>query len=105
MNQWLAGMGAVAIDNLMEDTATAEISRAQIWQWLRQQCVTAEGAKITVDLYQKLKIEVLTSLIQVDGNQHYSKATHLLDELVLCEQCPDFLTLPAYRFLNQPSLT
>lgn len=100
MNQWLAGLGAVAIDNLMEDTATAEISRAQIWQWLHHACQTQEGKTITPELYVEIQKEVLNTLTQTDGNQNYLQAAELLDELVLCEECPDFLSLPAYRYLT-----
>lgn len=100
MNKWLEGSGAVAIDNLMEDTATAEISRAQIWQWLHHGCLTREGKKITPELYQELKRDVLATFTESEGKQNYLEASNLLDSLVLCKECPDFLTLPAYKLLN-----
>ncbi len=100
INKWLSGLGAVAIDNLMEDTATAEISRAQIWQWIHHRCVTREGKTITTDMYTNFKNEILNTLLQSDGSQRYNEASQLLDELVLCEECPDFLTLLAYRYLD-----
>jgi malate synthase len=100
MNQWFNGLGAVAIDNLMEDMATAEISRAQIWQWIQHRCQTQEDITITPELYTKTKTEILNTLTQPHGTQHYVHAAELLDDLVLCKECPDFLSVPAYTYLN-----
>jgi malate synthase len=92
LEAWLQGSGAVAIYNLMEDTATAEISRAQLWQWVRHQAPLAEGGKVTADLYRKLRDEELTAL---EGKvSRYRQAADLLDELVLAEAFTEFLVLP-----------
>ena len=84
----------------MEDTATAEISRTQIWQWLRHRCSTQEGPTITVELYHSVKNEELTRLVQTEGQQKFAEAAKLVDELVLADECPDFLTLSAYHHLK-----
>lgn len=103
MESWLRGIGAVAIDNLMEDAATAEISRAQLWQWLKYQAVTDQN--ITVDLvyYEKLKQEEMAKVLKEFGdNYQYMKteeATELFDKLVKDEDFAEFLTLKAYDYL------
>ena len=67
LDAWLGGVGAAAIDNLMEDAATAEISRAQLWQWIRHACRTSEGEPITRELYERERDAVLARLA---GDQH-----------------------------------
>ena len=92
---WLGGNGAVAINNLMEDTATAEISRAQIWQWLRHSARLADGTTITPALYERVRAEELARL----GAEHSAAledAAEILDQLVLNEEFIEFLTLIAY---------
>jgi malate synthase len=92
---WLGGNGAVAINNLMEDTATAEISRAQLWQWLRQGAPWADGTSLTGERYERLRAEELGRL----GTQrapHLEEAAEILDELVLNKDFVDFLTYLAY---------
>ncbi len=103
---WLGGMGCVPISNLMEDTATAEISRAQLWQWLHHaEAKTAEGEPITTALYQHLtdeelnKIEALASRIP-GATERLALARELLDELVMQENFADFLTTIAYERLH-----
>lgn len=100
-NQWLGGLGAVAIDNLMEDMATAEISRAQLWQWVKHHCQTKEGVQITQTLYFETQKEILNTLSKAHGMQNYERAAELLDELVLSNDCPEFLSLLAYKFLSK----
>ncbi|MBF6594402.1 MAG: malate synthase A [Thermaceae bacterium] len=93
---WLGGSGAVAIFNLMEDAATAEISRAQLWQWVHKGAKLDDGQSITPELYEKLKTEEIAKL----GNlPHLAQATELLDSLVLQPEFREFLTLPAYERL------
>jgi malate synthase len=96
---WLRGTGAVAIDNLMEDAATAEISRSQIWQWIHQDRVTAEGTAITREWVSQLVDEALASATRFDGDR-FEDAVEVFREVALCEEFPAFLTQGAYaRFL------
>ena len=96
---WLRGTGAVAIDNLMEDAATAEISRSQIWQWIHQDCVTAEGTAITREWVSQLVDEALASVPRFDGDR-FEDAVEVFCEVALREEFPAFLTQGAYaRFL------
>jgi malate synthase len=101
LEAWLRGFGAVAIHNLMEDTATAEISRAQLWQWVRHATPIAEGGTMTADLYRTVRDEELQRLVRERGaTQHrLEEAAALLDELVLGADFAEFLTLPGYRQL------
>ncbi|ROR32402.1 malate synthase A [Inmirania thermothiophila] len=94
---WLDGLGAVAIFNLMEDAATAEIARAQLWQWIRNGARTDDGREITAALYERLRDEELARLAGSDLPLEEARA--LLDGLVLSEGFEDFLTLPAYERL------
>jgi malate synthase len=106
IESWLRGTGAVAIYNLMEDAATAEISRAQLWQWLHHPKATlADGRKITTALYQTLVQEELEKIQTMVGekrfvNGQFSLATQLLNTLVTEKQFAEFLTLQAYEYLE-----
>ncbi len=95
LDSWLQGRGAVAIHNLMEDAATAEISRAQLWQWLRRGVRLEDGPVFTADYYQEIREEELTRL---GGPQksRLRRAAELLDNVVLAQDFKDFLTLEAY---------
>lgn len=96
---WLRGLGAVAIDNLMEDAATAEISRSQIWQWIHQDQSTAEGTRITRDWVAKVLRETTDSFERFDGDR-YDDAAELFADVALGDDFPTFLTVPAYsRYL------
>ncbi|HEY1013814.1 MAG TPA: malate synthase A [Herpetosiphonaceae bacterium] len=95
---WLDGNGAVAIFNLMEDAATAEISRAQLWQWVRSGAALDTGAAISQDLYRQVRDEELKALTAA-GAGSYATAAELLDHLVLGTEFIDFLTVPAYEHL------
>ena len=97
MAAWLGGSGAVAIFNLMEDAATAEISRAQLWQWLNKGAKLDDGRTFTQELYQQLKAEEMAKLA---GLKNLEAAAELLDELVLQPEFREFLTLPAYERLE-----
>jgi malate synthase len=96
ISAWLSGNGAVAIFNLMEDAATAEISRGQLWQWLRNGAKLEDGKPFTKELYQRFREEELAKL---PSGGRMPEAVKLLDNLVLGEFV-DFLTLPAYGMLD-----
>jgi malate synthase len=103
LEAWLRGTGAVALDNLMEDAATAEISRSQLWQWIHQDTVTAEGDQITRQLVERLLREVLADLPTPEGHQ-LAEAEDVFREVTLQEVFPTFLTVPAYtRYLVERS--
>ncbi len=94
---WLAGSGAVAIFNLMEDAATAEISRAQLWQWVNRKVKLEDGRAMSESLYKTLKDEEMQKL---SGLKNLEEAAKLLDSLVLQSEFSEFLTLPAYEQLE-----
>ena len=95
LEAWLRGTGAVAIDGLMEDAATAEISRSQIWQWIRHGTVTAEGTPVTVPVVERLMAEVIATAHRT-GTDRFDDAAAVLREVALTEEFPTFLTLVAY---------
>jgi len=100
VDAWLNGNGAVAIHDLMEDAATAEISRAQLWQWVRHGVKTADGPVIDAALYEQMCGEELVKLVEANGPRRYTEAAQLLDHLVLEEQFVEFLTTLAYPKLD-----
>ncbi|SIT68429.1 malate synthase A [Microbacterium sp. RU33B] len=96
---WLRGLGAVAIDNLMEDAATAEISRSQVWQWIHQDLSTQDGTRITRDYIEGLVTQVLEEATRWDGDR-FDDAADVFRDVALKDEFPTFLTLSAYsRFL------
>ncbi|MEU2296175.1 malate synthase A [Streptomyces antibioticus] len=102
---WLRGLGAVAIFNLMEDAATAEISRSQIWQWINAGVEFENGLKATPELAREVAADELANLRAELGEEafaagHWQQAHDLLLEVALDEDYADFLTLPAYRLLR-----
>ncbi|MDJ0920282.1 MAG: malate synthase A [Henriciella sp.] len=106
---WLCGRGAVPIHNLMEDAATAEISRSQIWQWIRHgaTAIMADGSETTVTsaLYRKIFDDELASLKAEMGDDafvsgRFPEAAKLFTETATSADLPDFLTLPAYDILE-----
>ena len=97
LNAWLTGNGAAAIYNLMEDAATAEISRAQLWQWLHADVQLEGGRAVTRELYDDLRRSELERHAASGGR--WREAADLLDDLVLADDFVPFLTLPAYRLL------
>ncbi|MCC7024176.1 MAG: malate synthase A [Thermomicrobiales bacterium] len=99
LNSWLQGTGAAAIFNLMEDAATAEISRAQLWQWIHAGASTSDGEPVTRERYQRLRDEELAKLGGA-GAERYGDAVEILDGLVLNDDFVPFLTIPAYRYLG-----
>ena len=99
LEAWLRGLGAVAIDNLMEDAATAEISRSQVWQWIHQDRSTEDGTAITAEFVEGLITQVLGEVDRHDGDR-FDDAASVFREVALQEEFPAFLTLGAYsRFL------
>ena len=104
LTAWLAGTGCVPLFNLMEDAATAEICRAQIWQWLRHKAELEDRRKIELPLFQTILDEEITALRQEIASQSSWKATfdtavELFASLVTADSFEEFLTLPAYRHL------
>ena len=99
LNAWLQGTGAAAINNLMEDAATAEISRAQLWQWIHNGATTEDGEPITRERYAQIRDEELNQLGGA-GSGRYRDAAEILDGLVLAEEFAPFLTIPAYAYLD-----
>ncbi|HKA87369.1 MAG TPA: malate synthase A [Haliangiales bacterium] len=97
---WLGGNGAVAIFNLMEDAATAEIARGQLWFWVHRRGTLDDGRRITADLYRQIRDEEARKLAGLPAEAHLPRAIALLDGLVLPDAFVDFLTLPAYEELD-----
>jgi malate synthase len=106
MAAWLEGNGCVPINNLMEDAATAEISRAQIWQWIHHPGgVLSDGRRITAELFRKFLAEERERLRTALGREAYEarafdEAARLLDEITVTKEFSTFLTLSAYRRLQ-----
>jgi malate synthase len=99
---WLAGTGAAGINNLMEDVATAEISRSQIWQWVRHGVRTEDGSQVTESMVRALAGDVVHRL-ETGGHPHSEQlptARKIFEEVALGEHFVEFLTLPAYEYLN-----
>jgi malate synthase len=97
---WLAGTGAAAIDNLMEDVATAEISRSQIWQWVYHGVRTTEGTIVDEALVRDLAAAVVLGLEGEWPAAHIHTARKVFEEVALGDEFVDFLTLPAYQLIN-----
>ncbi|MCC7546464.1 MAG: malate synthase A [Burkholderiales bacterium] len=102
---WLAGTGCVPIFNLMEDAATAEISRAQIWHWIRSPLgVLDDGRKVTRELFRELVPQELKRVREILGEQQYAagkydEGARMFEELTLRDEFVEFLTLPAYDYI------
>jgi malate synthase len=97
---WLSGNGAAAINNLMEDAATAEISRSQLWQW-RVHAVPLDGGEaLTPDGYAAIRDDELARVRSTSPDARWTDAAALLDELVLSDAFAEFLTLSAYDLLS-----
>ena len=102
---WLTGNGAVAIHNLMEDAATAEISRSQIWQWVHNGVVLDDGRTVTADLVESLLAEEAASIRAEVGadawtGRGFDRAETLFAAVALADDFADFLTLPAYELID-----
>jgi malate synthase len=106
LESWLRGTGAAALYNLMEDTATAEISRAQVWQWIQHpEGKLPDGRKITADLVREMMAEELDKIEEMLGTAvfragQFQRARDLFDKLVTANEFIEFLTLPGYKLLD-----
>lgn len=106
LESWLRGSGCVPINNLMEDAATVEIARSQVWQWIHHpKGVLNDGRKVMVQLFRELareeqqKVEATLSEQQLAGRK-FNEAAQILDQIITDDQFVEFLTLPAYRYLD-----
>ncbi len=104
LEAWLGGNGCVPLYNLMEDAATAEISRAQLWQWLHHKATLADGRPLTLALYGQLLEEEMDAIRGELGDArfesgHFQRAMALFDAMIRDEEFSEFLTLPAYQYL------
>jgi malate synthase len=101
---WLSGNGAVGIFNLMEDAATAEIARSQVWQWQRNGVKLEEGPLVTPDLVREIEDEELGKIRETLGDAYgrfrWDDARRLFEEVALAPEFDEFLTLPAYAVLD-----
>ncbi|HEV2219280.1 MAG TPA: malate synthase A, partial [Casimicrobiaceae bacterium] len=102
---WLAGQGAVPIFNLMEDAATAEISRSQVWQWIRSpKGKLDDGRKVTRELVAQMLPEEMAKIRELLGPAYalgrYDVAARIFADLVNNDTFVDFLTLPAYELID-----
>ncbi|MDE3113668.1 MAG: malate synthase A [Chloroflexota bacterium] len=102
---WLRGTGAAAINNLMEDAATSEIARSQVWQWVHNGASIAGGPRITPDLVRKVEAEELEKIRAAVGDAfyrdgRYDQAAKLFERVALSKDFVEFLTLPAYELID-----
>jgi malate synthase len=106
MEAWLRGSGCVPLYNLMEDAATAEISRTQIWQWIHHpKGILEDGRKVTLELFRQVLAEEMALLKQRFGEQtfntgKYEQAAGLFDQIISNNELEEFLTLRAYQYLD-----
>jgi len=102
LEAWLAGNGCVPLYHLMEDAATAEISRTQVWQWIRHRAELEDGRVVTPELFRSVLFEELRSIREALGDARFeggrfAEAAGLFDAMTTAEECEEFLTLPAYQ--------
>jgi malate synthase len=106
IESWLRGNGAAAIHNLMEDAATAEISRSQVWQWVHNDVVLADtGEQVTAELVRKVADDVMTEIRSEVGDEafdsgRFAEAREVFEQVALADDFVDFLTLPAYERID-----
>jgi malate synthase len=105
LSHWLLGNGAAAIFNLMEDAATSEIARSQVWQWLRHGVVLQDGPPVTAELVRGVIDEELEKIREAVGDEIFAKsrpddARALFEQVALGDELGEFLTLPAYDYLD-----
>ena len=104
LEAWLGGNGCVPLYSLMEDAATAEISRAQVWQWLHHNATLADGRPLTLQLFDQLLEEEMDAIRGEVGDErfkggYFQLAMQLFDEMIRADDFAEFLTLPAYQYL------
>ena len=102
IESWLRGQGAVGINNMMEDAATAEISRCQVWQWLHNDVELAGGPRVTRELVERVIAEEVAAIRDRLGaaafdDGRWDDARALFTDLALADELADFLTIPAYE--------
>jgi malate synthase len=105
LESWLRGIGCVPLYHLMEDAATAEISRVQVWQWLKHGARLDNGAPVTIELVQRCLDEELRVIENEVGAARfqagrYAQACALFNDLATAPDCAEFLTIPAYELLD-----
>jgi malate synthase len=100
LESWLRGNGCVPIYNLMEDAATAEISRAQVWQWLRHGAKLTDGRSVTKELVRQTIDEERTRLKATFGDRKFDLASQLFEQMITGGAFPDFMTLAAYEHID-----
>jgi len=107
ISSWLRGNGAAAIYNLMEDAATAEIARSQVWQWVHTKQRLADGRTITPELVRTIEHEELERIRSEIGDDEWfyaqgrpDESRGLFEQVALSDDFVDFLTLPAYELLD-----
>ena len=105
VESWLRGNGAAAINNLMEDAATAEISRTQIWHWVHHEARLADGREVTAELVRQVADEELARLREAFGPELYDQgrfpeARKIFEDVALADEFLPFLTIPAYELLD-----
>lgn len=105
ISHWLRGRGAVAINNMMEDAATAEISRAQIWQWIRHRATLSDGREVSAALVEEFVQQEMTNIRDLVGLEVWEasmpeETLEIFRRTALADDFPDFLTLPAYDVLT-----
>jgi malate synthase len=105
IESWMRGVGAAAINNLMEDVATAEISRSQVWQWTRQSSRLTEGPTVSADLVREIADEEMTTLRERYGEEVWAKsrfteAREVFEEVALSKDFHPFLTLVSLKHID-----
>ncbi|RAR46595.1 malate synthase A [Flavobacterium lacus] len=105
LESWLNGIGAAALYNLMEDAATAEISKAQLWLWLKKEVQLDNGKLVSKTLYEKIIKEELVKIEEYVGTERFNSgqfelATKLFSTMIYSEKLDDFLTLEAYNYVK-----
>ena len=105
LESWLRGVGAAALFNLMEDAATAEISRSQVWQWIRHDALMDDGRPVTRELVHSLVIEEIEKIQEAYGEDlfargRFEEARQLFETVALSDDFPEFLTLKAFELID-----
>jgi len=105
IESWMRGVGAAAINNLMEDVATAEISRSQVWQWVRHASQMAEGPTVNADLVRELAEDEMSRLRERYGEEvwargRFAEARQVFEEVALSKKFEPFLTLVARKHID-----
>jgi malate synthase len=100
LSAWLGGNGCVPIYNLMEDAATAEICRAQVWQWVRHGAVMSDGRGVTAGLVKQVIREQAGRLERQIGNGALARTVRIYERMMTSREFPEFLTLVAYDSLD-----